>query len=79
MTALAKAFGFFREYLHPERLAPLPVPPNHYLPSQAFTNSVLVTLSDGSVSMGLGKMVTAEDHEARFNSLRNYFCMDQQA
>ncbi|MDP3440773.1 MAG: hypothetical protein Q8R95_14335 [Azonexus sp.] len=60
-------------YIFPEKLSPLPVPSARYIPSADFINSTLASLSDGNVSMGLGKVTTSKGHGDLFNSLKIYF------
>ena len=49
-----------------------PVPPDSYQPDTSFVKQVRVALADGSVSMGIGRMFTREDHDKLYNSLKNY-------
>ncbi|MDP2833617.1 MAG: hypothetical protein Q8Q28_10095 [Pseudomonadota bacterium] len=48
------------------------VPPDHYQPEVSFVKQVRVSLSDGSVSMGIGNMFTREGHDKLYASLKNY-------
>lgn len=49
-----------------------PVPPAHYYPNSQFAMSLRASLSDGSVSMGAGRMVTQEDHDQLYARLKGY-------
>lgn len=49
-----------------------PVPPDHYQSDASFVKQVRITLADGSVSMGVGRMFTREDHDKLYASLKNY-------
>ncbi|MBU1980715.1 MAG: hypothetical protein KJ958_16285 [Gammaproteobacteria bacterium] len=48
------------------------VPPGRYQSDVSFVKQVRVALSDGSVSMGVGRMFTREDHDKLYASLKNY-------
>lgn len=49
----------------------LPIPPNREMPSREFAETVRASLSQGNVSMGLGKMFTKEDHDALYESIKD--------
>lgn len=57
---------------------PVPVPPNHYVAESGFPEAVRASLSQGSVSMGVGKMITQEDHDRLYESLKGYRFSDPQ-
>lgn len=56
----------------------IPVPPNRYIAGSEFPETVRALLSQGSVSMGIGKMITQEDHDRLYESLKDYKFSDSQ-
>ncbi len=56
-------------WLFPKRI---PVPSNHDKIDEDFAETLRASLSDGSVSMGMGKMFTKEEHDRLYQSLKNY-------
>lgn len=50
----------------------VPVPLGRDMPNKLFAETMRASLSQGSVSMGLGKMFTKEDHDALYQSIKDY-------
>lgn len=50
----------------------IPTPSNSYEISDHFAEALRASLSQGSVSMGLGKMFTKEEHDRLYQSLKDY-------
>lgn len=50
----------------------IPVPPSRDVPDRMFAETLRASLSLGSVSMGVGKMFTKDDHDRLYQSLKDY-------
>ena len=65
MKTFSKILDFFR-------LEELPVPPDAYQLTEEFAEKILASQSQGSVSLGDGRLNTKNKKDELYNSLKDY-------